>query len=173
MSHLNLSEVAKRLDHASLALTIADMEREDAPLIYANAAFSDMTGYPPSEILNRNCRFLQGSLDNALSRRIVREALAKGNSAQATFDNIRRDGSPLTTLLLLEPLRDRKGRLLYMVGSQFSVKPESTKEAVGMHSRRVSAEIDHLLDVNRKLRANTRKSLAISAVAAVQLYLDT
>ena len=172
MAHLNLSEIAKKLDKASLSLTIADMEHEDAPLIYANAAFSDMTGYPLSEILHQNCRFLQGSLDNTTPRQIIRQALATGSSAQATFNNVRRDGSPLTTLLLLEPLKDRKGRLLYMVGSQFSVKPETTREGVVTHARQVSAEIDHLLEVNQQLRANTRKSLANTAVAAVRLWLD-
>ena len=171
MPPLNVAEIAKRLDHASLSLTIADMQHSDAPLIYANEAFSAMTGYPVEEVLNRNCRFLQGDLDNTAPRQIIREALAQGGSAQATFANKRRDGSPLTTLLLLEPLRDRRGRLLYMVGSQFSVKPETTAREIGGHSRAVSSEIDHLLEVNAGLRANSRQSLANTALAAVRLWL--
>ena len=172
MQRLNIPEVAKKLDHANLSVTIADMQSEDAPLIYANEAFSAMTGYVAEEILHQNCRFLQGSLENEQPRAIIREALAKGESAQATFANLRRDGSPLTTLLLLEPLRDRRGKLLYMVGSQFSVKPQTTAEDVGRHSRQVSAEIDRLLEVNAHLRANSRRSLAISALAAVRLWLN-
>ena len=171
MPGLNIAEVAKKLDHSNLSVTIADMQSEDAPLVYANEAFSAMTGYTSDEILNRNCRFLQGSLENELPRAVIREAIAKGQSAQATFNNLRRDGSPLTTLLLLEPLHDRRGKLLYMVGSQFSVKPETTAKDIGRHSRQVSAEIDHLLEVNANLRANSRRSLAISALAAVRLWL--
>jgi PAS domain-containing protein len=31
------------------------------PVVYANDAFTEITGYPMMEILGRNCRFLQGS----------------------------------------------------------------------------------------------------------------
>ncbi|MFB6258298.1 MAG: PAS domain-containing protein [Flavobacteriales bacterium] len=33
---------------------------DDNPLIYANKAFKSLTGYSHEEIIERNCRFLQG-----------------------------------------------------------------------------------------------------------------
>ena len=42
------------------ALTIADLEQEDAPLVFVNRAFERMTGYSSQAVVVRNCRFLQG-----------------------------------------------------------------------------------------------------------------
>ena len=34
----------------------------DNPIVYANAAFEKITGYKQTEIIGRNCRFLQGPI---------------------------------------------------------------------------------------------------------------
>lgn len=40
-------------------ITIADCSHPDMPLIYANEAFTRITGYSLDETLGKNCRFLQ------------------------------------------------------------------------------------------------------------------
>jgi len=52
--------LAAAFSEIECGVTIADPNLEDTPLIYANAAFERMTGYPRAELLGRNCRFLQG-----------------------------------------------------------------------------------------------------------------
>ncbi|MBS1302306.1 PAS domain-containing protein [Loktanella sp. SALINAS62] len=173
MPILNIPEVAKRLDHLSVALTIADPQREDSSLIYANQSFFNLTGYECHEVLNRNCRFLQGNLENAAARSVIRDAIVKGKPAQATFDNLRKDGSPLTTLLLIEPLHDRDGKLVYVVGSQFELHKRVQEHDVKQHSDRVIDGISGLLALNANLRATTQRSLARSATATVRLWLET
>ena len=42
-------------------LTVADAGLPDTPIILANAAFSQLTGYSARETIGRNCRFLQGA----------------------------------------------------------------------------------------------------------------
>ncbi len=53
-------------DHAlsscSEGITIADPSRPDAPLIYVNDAFLQITGYTREDVIGRNCRFLQVSV---------------------------------------------------------------------------------------------------------------
>lgn len=41
-------------------ISICDARKPDMPLIYVNEAFCRMTGYAEEEVLNDNCRFLQG-----------------------------------------------------------------------------------------------------------------
>ncbi|SEP66861.1 PAS domain S-box-containing protein [Loktanella sp. DSM 29012] len=173
MPYLNLEQVAKRFDPLSVALTIADPGQTDLPLIYSNSAFSALTGYAQHEVLNRNCRFLQGDLDNTSARRTVRDALAAAKPAQATFDNLRKDGSSLTTLLYLEPLHDRAGNLVYVVGSQFELHPKVSAAEVDRHSNQFVDGIGDLLALNENLRAVTQRSLARSALATVKLWLET
>ena len=40
-------------------ITIADCSHPEMPLIYANEAFTRITGYSLDETLGKNCRFLQ------------------------------------------------------------------------------------------------------------------
>ena len=42
------------------ALCVCDMREVDHPIIFANDNFFVQTGYSPEEVINRNCRFLQG-----------------------------------------------------------------------------------------------------------------
>ena len=43
----------------SLNFVISNPREPDNPIIYASEGFFRMTGYSPSEVLNKNCRFLQ------------------------------------------------------------------------------------------------------------------
>lgn len=48
------------LQHASIGITLADGTQPDMPLMYVNPGFVQMTGYSASEVMGKNCRFLQG-----------------------------------------------------------------------------------------------------------------
>ncbi len=39
---------------------ITDPQPADNPIVFANRAFQALCGYDASELLGRNCRFLQG-----------------------------------------------------------------------------------------------------------------
>lgn len=43
----------------SCAFLVADMRLYDLPIVYVSPTFEEMTGFSTSEILGRNCRFLQ------------------------------------------------------------------------------------------------------------------
>lgn len=57
------------MDSCKCGVTIADATDPEMPVIYANHAFADLTGYGQEEYLGRNCRFLQGDFPNEEARR--------------------------------------------------------------------------------------------------------
>jgi len=57
---------------ARQGITIADCSRPDMPLIYANDAFTRITGYQLDETLGKNCRFLQARPRRARPARLPR-----------------------------------------------------------------------------------------------------
>lgn len=59
-SQLPIGLLSRALDSATSGIVIADARLPDHPLIYVNAAFETITGYSRSDVLGRNCRFLQG-----------------------------------------------------------------------------------------------------------------
>lgn len=117
-SHLRMLERA--VDASSCGIVIADMNRDDAPLIYVNPAFERITGYSSEDVLGRNCRFLQNNM-NPPERKIIREAIDNGTSCTVVIENYRKDGSRFLNELRLSPVRDETGAITHYIGVQTPV----------------------------------------------------
>ena len=48
------------IEEAPIGITVADMRRDDEPLVVVNDGFARLTGYEVERTLGTNCRFLQG-----------------------------------------------------------------------------------------------------------------
>lgn len=98
-------------------ILIADLRYADVPLVYVNKAFEEITGYPASEALGRNCRYLQGS--DRLQPEIteIRAALAERRAVEVTLRNYRKNGSMFWNLLRLAPVFDPAGTATHYVGT--------------------------------------------------------
>ncbi|WP_341936415.1 sensor domain-containing protein [Marinimicrobium sp. C2-29] len=122
--------LAAALSEIECGVTIADPSLEDTPIVYANAAFERMTGYPRSEILGRNCRFLQGDLKDQPGLRILRNAIDRGTDCTTVLTNFRRNGEPFENRIKLRTLRSHDGALSYIIGIQLDI----TKEHLALES---------------------------------------
>jgi len=60
-----------------------------------------VTGYPISEIINHNCRFLQGQLSDKSTVSRIREAIREGQESIEVFLNYRQDGTRFWNFLLV------------------------------------------------------------------------
>lgn len=105
-------------------VTVADPNLPDTPLIYANAAFVRMTGYPKAQLLGRSCRFLQGELTDQPGVQRIRNALARGTDCTAVVTNFRRNGESFENRLKLRPIRTSDGALSHIIGIQLDVTNE-------------------------------------------------
>ena len=103
---------------AQNGILIADAQQPDLPLVYANPAFSTITGYALDEALGRNCRFLHGSDRDQPGLAALRAALADGREVSVVVRNYRRDGSLFWNELLVAPVLDDAGQLTHFVGVQ-------------------------------------------------------
>lgn len=104
------------LEHGSEGVLIADMRLRGEPIVHVNPAFEAITGYPSSEAIGKNCRYLQGS--DRLQPEIgeVRDALAQGRGCSVMLRNYRRDGTMFHNALRLIPVRDDDGDVTHFVG---------------------------------------------------------
>ena len=72
-----------------MPMLITDPHGPDNPIIFANAAFTKLTGYTRDEILGQNCRFLQGpETDRADVAKIRDAVLNLATKDKAAFDKI-------------------------------------------------------------------------------------
>jgi PAS domain S-box-containing protein len=111
--------LAKILDSCLNGVTLADPDLEDLPLVYANKAFEDITGYTQEETIGRNCRFLQGSDRDQAEVSKLREAIKNKQPVEVTLRNYRKNGELFYNHLKMMPLFDSKGNLLYFLGVQY------------------------------------------------------
>lgn len=109
------------LDHCVNGVTLADPDLEDCPIVYANKAFENLTGYGQEEIIGRNCRFLQGGDTDQPELNKLRESLKKHEAVSVTLRNYRKDGSLFHNYLEVTPLLDKKGNLIYYLGVQYDI----------------------------------------------------
>ena len=109
------------MDEAPVGITITDPGREDNPIIYANEYFEALTGYTESEIVGRNCRFLQGPETRQEPRRKLRAAVDAGRPVTVELRNYRADGTQFWNRVGIVPLRDESGEIDYFVGFQEDV----------------------------------------------------
>ncbi|MDZ5457522.1 histidine kinase famiy protein [Azohydromonas lata] len=122
-----------------MPMVVADPRLPDTPIVFANNAFLDMTGYAQEEVLGRNCRFLQGpDTDRAVVDQI-RQAVARQQEIAVELINYRKDGSSFWNALFLTPVRNPEGELIYFFSSQLDVSRRRDAEGALHHSQKMEA----------------------------------
>lgn len=110
--------LAKALETVSEGSLITDAQRNT---IYANTAFTTITGYRPEDIIGTNCRFLQGPETSAETVDQIRAALSAGEVFQGEILNYRADGRPFWNHLTITPMLDEHGAITHFVSVQRDV----------------------------------------------------
>ena len=118
--------LSKILDSCVNGVTLADPDLDDMPIVYANKAFEKMTGYSQEEILGHNCRFLQGEDREQEARYQLRLAIDNSEPAEVTIRNYRKDGQLFYNHLMISPLFDSNGNVIYYLGVQYDVTNQVT-----------------------------------------------
>ncbi len=125
-------------------ITIADARLPDLPLVYANDAFHQMTGYSREELLGQNCRVLQRRKHRQPGSKLIRAAIDQKLPIRAQLRNFRKNGEAFWNDLSLIPVFDRRGQLTHYIGIQEDVTAPLRQRA-------------DLLRHQRKLRALARQ----------------
>lgn len=140
-----LSLLAKAVDQSFDGIVIADARQPDQPVIYVNRGFEMMTGYLASEVVGRNCRFLQGQDSDQTALAVVREAIKKGENCIVILRNFRKDGSLFWNEFSLSPVRDEAGVVMHFIGV---IKDVTARTDMLKHLRQSKVELQ---EANRQL----------------------
>jgi PAS domain S-box-containing protein len=115
-----------------IASVISDPKLPDNPIIACNQPFMDLTGYPESEIIGRNCKFLAGPATEPWLTETIRDGVRRHAPVLVEILNYKRDGTPFRNAVLVAPMFDEAGELEYFLGSQV----ELAEDAPGPNSSR-------------------------------------
>jgi PAS domain S-box-containing protein len=174
------------IEMTRMPMILTDPNQPDNPIVFANKAFLDLTGYEENEILGRNCRFLQGAQTDRATVADIREAVNNGHSVAAEILNYKRDGTPFWNALFIGPVFDPDGKLVYQFASQLDVtrrrnteqafRQAQKMEAIGQLTAGLAHDFNNLLQVvngnlellESQLEGDRLKGYAAKARAAAE-----
>jgi diguanylate cyclase (GGDEF)-like protein/PAS domain S-box-containing protein len=117
------------IDAATNAILIVDSRAPDFPIVHINRAFEKITGYERSEVIGRNCRFLQRDDRDQPDLERLRDAIVSGEEASALLRNYRKDGTLFWNNVRISPVRNESGTVTHYVGVQTDVTELKQYEA--------------------------------------------
>ena len=153
-----LTLMRRAVEAAAQGITVADANRPDQPLVYANDAFERLTGYDRQAVLGRNCRFLQGEGTDPEAVARIRRGIEAERPVSVELLNYRKDGTPFWNRLDIVPIRDDDGAVTHYLGLQQDVTERRTRE-------------ERLAVLDRVLRHNIRNRMNVISGTA-RLLLD-
>lgn len=102
------------------AFCLTDSWKPDNPIVYASEGFLRLFGYERHEVLQKNCRFMQGHSTNGDAVRRIRNAIFMGQEHTELIVNYRKDGTPFWNFLFICPLVE-DGIVRYCLGGQINI----------------------------------------------------
>ena len=138
-------------------MILTDPRQNDNPIVFANKAFLDLTGYEESEIVGRNCRFLQGADTDRGAVSDLREAVKHREAISLEILNYKRDGTAFWNAVFIAPVFDDHGELIYFFASQLDVtrrrsseqsfRQAQKMEAIGQLTAGLAHDFNNLLQI--------------------------
>ncbi|KLE36007.1 LuxR C-terminal-related transcriptional regulator [Aurantiacibacter luteus] len=118
-----------------VASVVSDPRKPDNPIIAVNQAFLDLTGYSEEEVVGRNCRFLAGpGTEPWLSER-MRQCIRARKAVLVEILNYKKDGTPFRNAVLVAPIFDEDGEVMYFHGSQVELDESSDSPEITRRER--------------------------------------
>lgn len=165
----NLRVLNRAMAASPLGLVITDPQQLDNPIVYANPAFFEMTGYTSEEVIGHNCRFLQGVEGEQSGLDDLRDAIAQERDCQVILRNNKKDGSLFWNSLTLSPVFDEDGQLVSFLGIQEDItrrmQDEEEREQLNFQLRKTSRQAG-MADVASGILHNVGNILTSVSVSA-------
>lgn len=142
--------------NARISVSLADPSQPDCPLVGVSQGFEQMTGYSRSEVVGRNCRFLnRGCPMPASVRHELRQAIHLRRKFVNVLVNRRKNGEVFKNLLHMTALR--VGSTTYLLGIQADVTNSDVELSLKEHLEELNRIVDAIFATN------------VDAWAAIQL----
>lgn len=138
---LHLRERA--LESAGDGIVITSMEIPGEPIIFANPAFYEMTGYGADDVIGYNARFLLGEDVNQLEVEEARRAMAEQRGCRVVLRNYRKDGSLFWNLWTLSPVFRGDGVVTHYVSVYSDITTRmAQEETLRLRTERLNTVFD-------------------------------
>lgn len=165
------------VERTRMPMVITDPKQADCPIVLANHAFLELSGYTADQVIGRNCRFLQGPKTDPAAIDAIRQGLAANqDTISVELLNYRRDGTTFWNQLEISAVHDEHGDTIYYFASQKDVSARRRSQALEATERLLLKEVDHralnALALVQSIVRLTRRDTAESYAKAVTGRVD-
>jgi PAS domain S-box-containing protein len=122
-----------------MPMIVTNPRLPDDPIVFANGAFLDLTGYKREDVMGRNCRLLQGPQTDRRTVDEIRKALAERRAVSVDILNYKADGTPFWNALYVGPVFDHDGTLLYFFASQMDITERRSVQETALQAQKMEA----------------------------------
>ena len=161
--------------HDAVMITEAEPITEPGPrILYANKAFTRMTGYNLEEVLGKTPRILQGLKTERAELNKVRTALSRWEPATVELINYRKDGSEFWVEISIVPVANKDGWYTHWISVHRDITERKRAEQVLRQSEeRFRSLIENALDIITILDADGTVRYESPSVEKVLGYPST
>jgi PAS domain S-box-containing protein len=145
-----------------MPMLVTDATLPGNPIIFANRAFIELSGYTEDELLGQDPHFMNGEQTDADAIRQYETAINEGRDNTVEILQYRRDGKPFRAMLFASPLDNREGRVSHHFLSYLDITRRYDAEGelrtlTSELERRVVERTHDLEASNAKLEAANQK----------------
>jgi diguanylate cyclase (GGDEF)-like protein/PAS domain S-box-containing protein len=168
------TELMRRaLASMSSGISLIDVREPDQPLVYVNAAFERLTGYPAVELLGRSWKLSEGAETDPETAARLHEAVERGDELRTAVRHHRRDGTAYWSEALMTPVFTEDGDVTHYMSVQKDVTDQIEAAELAAHM----AYHDPLTGLPNRTQLQEHVALALAraerkGTAVALLFLD-
>jgi PAS domain S-box-containing protein len=141
-----------------MPMLVTDATLPGNPIVFANKAFVDLSGYSMDELLGQDPHFMNGQGTDPEAIRRYEAAITDGRDETLEIVQYRKDGTPFRAMLFASPVDDGQGTvtnhfLSYLDITRRYVAEEDLRTLASELEARVAARTRELEAVNTRLSA--------------------
>jgi PAS domain S-box-containing protein/diguanylate cyclase (GGDEF)-like protein len=100
---------------SSEGILVVDAQDSNLPVVYANAAYEELTGYSTAELVGHPWSMLRREADSEPELQRLKAAIGRAEACRITVADLRKDGTAWVVDVRVAPLTNARGEIRYFV----------------------------------------------------------
>jgi diguanylate cyclase (GGDEF)-like protein/PAS domain S-box-containing protein len=137
---------------SSEGILLADAQDPNLPIVYANPAYEELSGYSAEELTGNGWPLIKRAGEGQPELERLKAAIGRSESCQVTVSDLRKDGTSWSSRVSVEPLYNARGDLKYFLCIQKPASEPGGEQAsveVGLLQRELGRARQKIANLDR------------------------